>query len=155
LLQHPQPPPAHRRLAVFHGREPLADVRATPTSSCRSVLAWRRGRSPVILKLSLGARSSGTWRALQESPGARAVLLSGVFETIPRGKLDALGFDWFPDTAGMVETQTRHGWLLRAMPRRVALEEGRTLVPLFSLISARVDRAPLLVEQIRRSGEDP
>jgi hypothetical protein len=130
-------------------------VWATPTASYRSLVAWRRGRTPVVVKVSIGATIGRIWRAFRENLIARAVLMSSVFETIPKSHLEELGFDWFVDCAGMVETASRHGWLLRKMPRRVAAEDGRYLVPLFSLVSTRGDRAPLLVEQIRRSGRDP
>ena len=155
LLLHPQAPPAHRALAERYGRRTLRDVRATPTSSYRTVLAWRRGRPPAFLKLSLDATVGRIARALRENQIARAVLMSAVFETIPRAVLDELGLDWFSDPAGVAETATAHGWLLRTSPRRIPRSKRSWLVPMFSLISKRGDRSPLLVELIRRSGRRP
>lgn len=153
LLLHPQIPPVHRRLARAHGVQPVGDVWSTPTSSYRTVLSWRRGRAPVMLKLSIGATISRIWRALRENQVSRAVLMTAVFDTLPRRHLDELGFDWFSEPAGMVETQSRHGWLLRRFPKRTGVAKGTRLAPMFSLISATPTQAPWLVELIRRSGQ--
>ena len=72
LLLHPQAPSAHRDLARRHGRDVLLDVRATPTASYRSVLAWRPGRPPVIFKLSIGAIIARRRRRLRERQVASA-----------------------------------------------------------------------------------
>ena len=76
LFVHPQPPAAHRRLQATFGSAALPEVWATPTASYRSVLAWRRGREPVVLKLSLGVKLGGAGRALTEAQVASGVLMS-------------------------------------------------------------------------------
>ena len=154
LFLHPQPPLAHHQLARIHGSSVLEDVRVTPTASYRSVVAWRRGRFPVMLKLSIGAIIGRLRRRLRENQIARGVLMSAVFDTIPPAHREQLGFDWFSEPAGVVETLSGHGWLLRLLPRALRGSDGQTLVPMFSLISARGDRPPLLVELIQRSGAD-
>lgn len=152
LLVHPQAPPAHRQLAALHGQQPLPDVWATPTSSYRSLLAWRTNRTPIILKLSIGAIIAGAQRRLREIQIARAVLMSTIFETIPASHRATLGFDWFPDPSGVVETVSGHGWLLRQFPRSITGNDSSVLVPMFSLISKRGDDPPLVVDLIHRSG---
>ena len=155
LCLHPQAPAAHHQLAALHGRQPLGEVWATPTASYRSVVAWRRTRPPVVLKLSIGAVIGRTRRRLRENQIARAVLMTAIFDTIPRTHCDKLRLDWFCDPAGMVETLSGHGWLLRRFPRTIAEDRDRVLVPMFSLISKRGEAPPLLVELIRRSGRNP
>ena len=109
----------------------------------------------MILKLSIGAIIARRQRRLRERQVASAVLMSSLFETIPETHRLPLAFDWFADSAGMVETFSEHGWLLRRFPRRVADGPGLALMPAFSLVSARGSRPPLLVELIARSGADP
>ena len=155
LLLHPQPPAAHSRLAERFGCVPLDGVSATPTSSFRSVLAWQRGRLPVLFKLSLGASVLRVRRGLTEKEVACGVILSGLFDTIDPGNRGRLGLDWFSEPAGMVETDSRQGWILRLVPRLMSESRAGTLVPAFSLISRRGERVPLLVDLIRRSGIRP
>ncbi len=155
LLLHPQAPGAHRELGRVHGRALLPDVRSTPTSSYRTVLAWRPGRAPVMLKLSIGAIVSRLRRRLRENQVARGVIMSALFETVPEKHRAALGFDWCADSAGMVETMSGHGWLLRHFPRRLAVDDGLSFVPAFSLISMRGEQPPYLVDLIKRSGLRP
>jgi hypothetical protein len=155
LLLHPQTPPAHRRLTVQYGKHDLAEVWATPTASYRSVLAWRTGKTPVLAKLSIGAIIGRTQRRLRENQVARAVLMSTIFDTIPSSHTARLRFDWFSEPAGMVETLSRHGWLLRRFPPTMTAGQDRVLVPMFSLISRRGGDPPLLVDSIRRSGQRP
>jgi len=155
LLLHPQPPAAHRHLAAAFGRQTLREVWATPTASYRSVLAWRRGRAPVVLKLSMGAVIGRIRRALREVQVARGVLMSRLFDLIPPTDRERLGIDWFSETAGVVETSSRHGWLLRRLPDTMTGNGARSLVPVFSLISRRGARPPLLVDLIRRAGLSP
>ncbi len=152
LLLHPQAPAAHRRLATAYGQRVLPGVRATPTSSYRSVLAWRGGEQPVVLKLSIGAIIGRIRRALREDQIARGVVMTAVFETIPPAHRDELGLDWFADVGGLVETHSGHGWLLRTLPRTVTDSDDRWLLPMFSAISPQDDGPPLLVDLIRRSG---
>lgn len=153
LFLHPQAPAAHRRLSRKYGRERLGEISVTPTSSYRSVVAWRRDgrRAPVLLKLSLGAIIALTRRSLREGQVARAVVISSLFDTIPRQDYERLRFDWFAEPAGMVETQSRHGWLLRRRPRFLKEPGTTTLLPTFSLISKDGTRPPLLVRLIQRS----
>lgn len=152
LLLHPQTPAAHRRLATAHGHDVLPGVWATPTSSYRSVLAWRGGREPVVLKLSIGAVIGRIRRVLREDQIARSVVMTAVFETIPPSHRAELGLDWFADVGGLVETHGGHGWLLRKLPRTVTDSDDRWLLPMFSAISPQGDGPPPLVDLIRRSG---
>jgi len=151
LLLHPQPPAAHRRLAKRYRCVPLDGVSATPTSSYRTVLAWQRGRRPVFLKLSLGASVLRIRRALTENDVACGVVMSSLFETITPGDQRRLPLNWFSEPAGMVETYSGHGWLLRPLPRAMSEPRGGWLVPVFSLISRRGGRVPLLVDLIGRT----
>jgi IucA / IucC family len=155
LLLHPQLPPAHRKLSGVYGASNFGEVWATPTASYRSVLAWRRGRFPALLKLSIGAVIGRRRRALREAQIIGGVLMSAVFDTIPDTDRERLGFDWFSDPAGAVETLSGHGWLLRRLPRMVTGAGAGRLVPMFSLISVRGDHVPLLVDLIRRAGQAP
>lgn len=157
LFLHPQTPSPHRRLALEHGRERLTGVSVTPTSSPRSVLLWQRNgkQPPVLLKLSIGAIIAFTRRALREGQVARAVMISSLFETIPKKDRERLRFDWFSEPAGMVETRSRHGWLIRRWPRLLSKAGTSTLIPLFSLISRHDGQPPLLLTLIRRSKLSP
>ncbi|MEO5720978.1 MAG: IucA/IucC family protein [Chthoniobacterales bacterium] len=153
LILHPQTPAAHRRLRHEFGAERLTGTSVTPTSSYRSVVVWTRDgkRAPALLKLSLGAIIALTQRALRENQVARAVVISSVFDTIPIRARERVGFDWFAEPAGMVETRSRHGWLLRKWPRSLTKPGTTTLLPTFSLISSKEGRQPLLVRFIRES----
>lgn len=152
LLLHPQAPAAHRRLRDAYGSVALQGVWATPTSSFRSVVAWRTGRRPIVLKLSLGALVSGARRELREREVASGVIMSKLLETIPTADRQRFGFDWFPEVAGVVETSSGFGWLLRHLPPMMFEAGGGQIVPVFSLISRRGQNVPLVVEMIRRSG---
>ncbi len=151
LLFHPQATRAHAALAGKFGSEPFGGLRVSPTASHRALLAWRRGRTPLILKLSIGAVVGQRRRALHEEQIARAVVMSRVLASVPLAHRTELRFDWFDEPAGMVETRSGNGWLFRTLPRRLA-RRGRSLVPAFSLASLRGDRPPLLVDLVRRSG---
>lgn len=152
LLLHPQRPESHARHVRAHGYQSLDGVQATPTSSYRSVLAWRTGRTPVILKLSIGAVIGRTRRALREEQIARAVIVTRLFEAIPAEDRARLGLDWCREPAGVAETDKSHGWLLRQLPPSAP---GCTSIPAFSLVSRRGADEPLLVDMIRRSGVRP
>jgi hypothetical protein len=152
LLLHPQRPASHARHVRVYGHQPLDGVLATPTASYRSVLAWRPGHTPVILKLSIGAVIGRTRRALREEQIARAVIMTRLFDMIPASDRTRLGLDWCREPAGVAETETSHGWLLRQLPPS---SPSRTLIPAFSLVSQRGADQPLLVEMIRRTGVRP
>ena len=152
LLLHPQRPASHVRLARAHGCQALDGVLASPTASYRSVLAWRQGRPPVVLKLSIGAVIGRRRRALREWQIAQAVIMSGLFDTIPREDCARLGLDWCREPAGLADIESGHGWLLRRLPPSIPI---RTLIPAFSLISRRGAEEPLLVDVIRRAGVRP
>ena len=157
LFLHPQTPAPHRRLAERYGSETVADSCVTPTASYRTVLAWdRHGETPpVLMKLSIGAIIATTRRSLRENQVARAVLISSLFETIPAFVRNRLGFDWFAEPCGMVETKSRHGWLLRRWPHFFQKASGGNLIPMFSLISRSGDQPPLLIRLARRSRKSP
>jgi hypothetical protein len=155
LFLHPQPPRSHRRARARHGSDLLTDVRATPTASYRTVLAWRERRAPVLLKLSLGAKVSGVRRALSEYYLVTGIVVSRLLDTIPRAERRRLGFDWFAEPAGLVETERGTGWILRRLPRLLTRPGARELVPVFSLIAPRGAHAPMLVDLIRQSGLRP
>ncbi len=154
-MLHPQPPAPLARLRAARRRVVLDDVWATPTASHRSVLAWRHGRPPVVLKLSLGVRVGRARRALTEEQVACGVVISRLLETIPRSDREALRFDWFSEPAGAVETGSRSGWLLRRLPAATREPGAGALLPAFSLTAPRGERLPLLVDWIRRSGLPP
>lgn len=157
LFLHPRPPAAHIRLSRKHGRERLPGIVATPTSSYRSVITWNRNghRSPVLLKLSLGAIVGRIRRAFREDQIARAVVISSLFDLIPRAARERLQFDWFAEPAGVTETHSEHGWLLRRLPRCLTKPGSTKTIPVCSLISRCGDRPPLLVEMIRRARQKP
>lgn len=152
LLLHPQRPASHQRLVRAHGCQALDGVVASPTASYRSVLAWRADRTPVILKLSIGAVIGRTRRALREEQIARAVIMTRLFDTIAPGDRTRLGLDWCREPAGLAEVERGHGWLLRQLPPAIP---NRTLIPAFSLISRHGTEDPLLVGMIRRAGVRP
>jgi len=154
---HPQPPASHRRLRLEHGSQQFPGVAATPTASYRSVVAWRRdgGGVPVVLKLSIGALIGRARRAFRENQIARAVLISALFDTIPKADRVRLRFDWFAEPAGVAETRSKTGWLLRRLPHCLAESGTTTVMPVFSLISRRGDHPPHLVELIKRSKQKP
>ncbi|MEO8352619.1 MAG: IucA/IucC family protein [Chthoniobacteraceae bacterium] len=152
LLLHPQMPAAHRRLRDAFGSTDLGQVWVTPTSSFRSVVASSGRRKPVVLKLSMGAVISGAHRELREREVACGMIISRILETIPVSERRESGLDWFPETAGIVETISGTGWLLRQLPRLMFESGAGQLVPAFSLISRRGEGVPILVEMIRRSG---
>lgn len=157
LLLHPQAPVAHTRLAQTYGNRPVAGLSATATSSYRSVLVWRGNGTgtPAILKLSMGAVVAGSRRVLRERQIARAVVISLLFDAIPDRDRTRLGLDWFPEPAGAAETVSRHGWLARQLPRLLTQRGTSRLLPVFSLISRRGRRPPILLELIARSRRRP
>jgi hypothetical protein len=157
LLVHAQPPASHRRLIREFGAQRLPGVLATPTASYRSVVAWRPGgkRTPVVLKLSIGALIGARRRAFRENQIARAILISSLFDTIPMADRQRLRFDWFSETAGVIDQRSGHGWLLRHLPHFMSKPGRRTVMPVFSLISRRGDQPPHLVTLIRRSRQKP
>ena len=135
LFLHPQPPIAHKSLGRKYGAEPLAGVSATSTASFRSIVVWRRSGDggPAILKLSIGAVIGKLRRSLRENQIARAVVISSLFDTIPTRDRERLGFDWFPEPAGVAETDSRHGWLVRRLPGLLRRPGTTSLLPFFSL----------------------
>ncbi len=157
LFLHPQTTAPHRRLAERYGSETVARSCVTPTASYRTVLAWNRlgEMPPVLMKLSIGAIIATTRRSLRENQVARAVLISSLFETIPASVRNRLGFDWFAEPCGMVETESRHGWLLRRWPHFFFKARAGSLIPTFSLISRSGDDPPLLIRMARRSRKSP
>jgi hypothetical protein len=155
LFLHPQAPATHRRATRRFESVRLAGVWVTPTASGRTVLVWRAGGQPILLKLSLGAIVGRMRRALRESQIARSTLVSAAFAAIPEAHRQALGFDWFPEPAGCVLKDGEQGWLLRRAPTTGAPAPGAWLCPAFSLIAQRGAADPLLVELIRRSGRRP
>jgi hypothetical protein len=157
LFLHPQTPAPHRELAEQYGRERLADFAVTPTASYRSVVLWDRTaqRSPGLLKLSIGAIIAHTRRVLRENQVARAVLISSLFDCISRKDRQRFDFDWFSEPAGMVETRSRHGWLLRRWPDLLNKAGSTTLMPTFSLISRDGSDVPLLISLLGTSRKTP
>lgn len=157
LLLHPQAPVAHTRLAQTYGNRPVAGLSATATSSYRSVLVWRGNGTgtPAILKLSMGAVVAGSRRVLRERQIAWAVVISLLFDAIPDRDRTRLGLDWFPEPAGAAATVSRHGWLARQLPRLLTQRGTSRLLPVFSLISRRGRRPPILLELIARSRRRP
>jgi hypothetical protein len=155
LLLHPRPPASHRRLVAELGRQTLAGVSVTPTSSYRSLLAKARGRSPVVVKLSLGVILGSFRRAVDEHQVSIAVLMTRMLEAIPEDARRAFGLDWFPEPAGVVEAQRGEGWILRDLPRALTEPDGGRLIPAFSLIARSGEREPLLVDLIRQEGGRP
>jgi len=149
LIIHPQPPAAHKRLQEEFGTDQLHHVAVTPTSSYRSVLAMADGLPPFVVKLSLGVKVAGIRRALIERKLASSIMMSTILGTIPQKNREAFRFDWFPEPAGLVETTSECGWLLRRFP------EFDHLIPAFSLTAERDEQHPLLVEWIHRSGASP
>jgi hypothetical protein len=157
LLLHPQPPASHRHWVRTRGPVALPDVAASPTASYRSVLAWRTDGTaePAVLKLSLGTLIGGSRRAFREDQIARAVLISALFDTIPAADRARLRFDWFSETAGVIENRRGHGWLLRRLPRFLAGPGRTSVLPAFSLLARAGDAPPPLVRQIREAGSHP
>lgn len=154
LFLHPQRPASHQGLVREFTSSTIDHVRATPTSSVRSVLAWRLdgARPPVILKLSIGAVMGRHRRTLRERQVARAVVISSLFETIPVAHRRELGLSWFAEPAGVAETTTQTGWILRRLPAFEGPALRGPLIPAFAAISRQGHDVPLLVQQIRRSG---
>ena len=144
---------AHSRLSREYGGQSIPGLTSTSTSSYRSVVAWRESGAgaPAILKLSIGAVIGRIRRALRENQVARGVVISSLFDTIPESDRERLGLDWFAEPAGMAETRSRHGWLVRRLPRLLSEPGTTSLLPAFSLISRRGARVPILVDLIKRS----
>lgn len=155
LLLHPQAPAAHRQLRKKYGSTLLDEVWVTPTASYRTVVACRGGRPPVLLKLSMGVRISRQRRSITEYYLVTGILVSRLLEAIPVAIRRRLAFDWFPEPAGVVETQSGTGWILRHFPVTMNGSRAGDLVPVFSLIAPRGERVPLLVDLIRDSGLRP
>ena len=103
------------------------------------------------MKLSLGARIGGLRRSLGEFHLASGVIISRVLDTISGADRRRLRFDWFAEPAGVVETRSGSGWLLRRLPALMSDPASGDLMPAFSLIAPHGDRPPLLVTLIRRS----
>jgi hypothetical protein len=76
-------------------------------------------------------------------------------DTIPPPVREEIGFDWFSEPAGVVETASGAGWLLRRIPPGIKSRDGNWMLPAFSLISRRGEFPPLLVEMINRCGIAP
>jgi hypothetical protein len=130
-------------------------VRSTATSSFRTLLASRGDRPPGLVKLSLGARVGGLPRALSESFLVTGIVVSRVLATIPEATRQVLRFEWFPESAGVVDRASGTGWILRQFPPLMSRPRAGPLLPVFSLIAPRGDQPPLLVDWIRRSGQAP
>jgi hypothetical protein len=155
LLVHPQAPVAHQQVVDRHGVAAFSNVWVTPTASYRSVVAWRSGVPAMVLKLSLGARVGNRRRSLREDQVVRAVLMTSVFDTIPNSHRRELGLDWFADRSGLVAAESRQGYIVRELPKRVAAAGNETLMPAFSLVARQGGRPSWLTELIRRSGARP
>lgn len=157
LFLYPQIPAPHRELALKYGRQNLSHFQVTPTASYRSVVLWDRAahRPPALLKLSIGAIIAHTRRALRENQVARAVLVSSLFDCVGQKDRARLDLDWFSEPAGMVETRSRHGWLLRRWPEFLQAPGTSTLIPTFSLISRHKKEPPLLLRLLCSSRKTP
>jgi len=154
LFVHPQSHGLYRSEIARYGLASPARLKATPTASYRSLLAWRSDtRQPVVIKTSLDLVVGGLHRALREHEIACGLMVNRLLEEIPAAHRKRLRFDWFREEAGLVLAKKRHGWLLRTLPASLRSRRRQTtLVPAFSLISNRGDQPPVLVELIRRSG---
>lgn len=153
---HPQAPRGQRLLRTEFPSVWLEKFQATPTSSCRTLLLADGPSQPrAFLKLSLGARISGPVRTLREDEIACALLVSRFLDTIPPAVRHKVGFDWFPETAGMVESRTGTGWLLRRFAPAFYEPAAGSFLPAFSLCARRGGAPPLLVEIMRRSRLPP
>jgi len=155
LFLHQQAPSSHRRLDRAFGSEAVGDVLVTPTSSYRSVLCAGGASEVVGLKLSIGATIGKRRRALKESQIARATLMSALLDTISVSDRSTMGLDWFAEPAGVVDIESKHGWLLRKQPTSMAVNDERWLCPAFSLLSSHEGKTPLVVDMIGRSGLSP
>jgi hypothetical protein len=154
MFVHPQSRAIHRARIDRYGLA-RAGIDVTPTASYRSLLAWRSGRAPAVLKVSLAATVGKVRRVLRERQIARAVFVSRVLDTIPPAVRRTLRLDWFPERAGVALAREKHGWLVRRLPASLGAARGTRLVPAFSLISSRGSDPPLLVDLARRAGERP
>jgi hypothetical protein len=152
---HPQPPAAHRRLIRRYGVRSFPGVGATTTSSYRTVLAWRDDRPPRLLKLSMGARVGTALRSITEYYLVTGIMVSMLLDTIPPADRRRLALDWFAEPAGVVDTASGTGWILRRFPRMMTEPRGGDLIPLFSLLSPLGIAPPLLVRLITESGLSP
>ena len=155
LVLHPQAPAGHRRLRSRYGSVVWNDVSVTPTASFRTVVAWRGRRQPVALKLSLGARVGGVSRSLKEFQLAGGIIISRLLDTISRTDRREVEFDWFPEPAGLVDTKSGNGWLLRLLPSMLDGSHRGDLIPAFSLIAPRNERPPRIVDLIHASALKP
>lgn len=128
---------------------------AVPTSSTRTLLAWRNEapQTALFVKTSLHSPLFGDRRLYAKSVG-RSVGLSQLVQG-SRTKLPAT-LDYLPESVGFVPRTSPDlgGAVLRSIPPRI--KQGHVRVaPLFSLLGGDGDRTPLLLTLLERTGMQP
>jgi hypothetical protein len=156
LLVHPESEGFYRDFLRDSGAVRGEDFRAQATASSRTLLVWRDGgaRDAFFAKLSLDAEIGGVTRTITHREIARSIGVSNVLTGDARALPDSFGF--LPEVYGvMPRGMERGGMIIRAIPPEVRRGEVK-LVPLFSLYAEPAGGGrPLLVDMIRKSGQDP
>lgn len=132
---------------------------ATPTSSYRSLLTWRRSYSndPMqffISKLSIDKVIFAENRVNTENTLIRSQILESLFRALGDDRLKEYGFIPFPEVATLIpklKSANLGGQIIREIPQSV-LRGERRFIPLQSLVSPEKEGEPLLLEVIQQSG---
>ncbi|MEO5668421.1 MAG: IucA/IucC family protein [Bdellovibrionota bacterium] len=129
-------------------------LQAAATSSYRSLLTWDPAyprRRPFGVKVSLDAHIGQVWRVLKKDQIETSASMSAWLNSIDReawGKRGALFMD---EPVNAYLKGPNLGFSFREYP---VPPMGRHFVPLFSYYSKRGKKEPLIVEALRKSGED-
>lgn len=131
-----------------------ACIWAVPTSSTRTLLAWRdqAPETALFVKTSLHSPIFGDRRLDLKTVG-RSVGFSGLVRDA-RADLPA-ALTYLPESVGFVPRLPPYaGAVIRSIPQEI--KEGRTLVaPLFSLMGGSSTHVPLFLTLLERSGMPP
>jgi hypothetical protein len=151
---HPTAAATHRNLLARIGHEinemEHRRVLAVPTSSTRTVLAWREEapNDAVFIKLSLHSPVLGD-RHLYRHSIERSVGMSTIAQASARSTMATIGY--FPESFAIIpRDKLDSGIIFRTIPKEIS-EDRCLVVPLFSLLGTKPSGQPMLPDLVERS----
>lgn len=133
---------------------------ASPTSSYRSLVAWNKNgvEKPFIAKVSLDRNVIGSIdRLVSINEVQRSVANQEALEIMGRENLRSLGFDYFPESAGLTikdgmrgAPEKLGGQLIRELPAEIISGEKRW-ISFSALMSPNKEGKPLVFDIMRAS----
>jgi len=128
---------------------------ATPMSSHRTLLVWgpRSSKPPFVIKSSVDVWIGGLNRNVRLKEIKRSVGISSLFAELTRDDLNRHGILLLDDSVGLIHKESNAGLLAR--DASVKLGNCEEIIPIFSLVAARDDRPPRIVEMIKASRLGP